>query len=127
MHRSIYPATGGVTVSKDGAAWTWGVATYATIIPAGTFNKPIRIESVSIQNWSAAQVYQIELYYGSANPATTSLGIYEVTMGATGGNKVALNLVMSIYVPARAEVGAKIITSTDGADTITFALGIEQL
>ena len=126
IHRNTYPAGAGVDVAKDAAAWAFGL--YVDIIPAGTIKKPFRLETINLQNWSAAQTFKIELFYGSVTPGTTSLGVYEVVCGDPATkSKTNINLFINTMIPAYATLGAKLMSSTDGVDSITVTLGYELL
>jgi hypothetical protein len=126
QHGATYPAGAGVAVAKDAAAWTWGAK--VEIIPAATLTKPFKLTNIHFQGWNAGQTFKIELFYGSAAPATISLGYHEVLLGdpATNG-KVDANVAMNIYIPAYATVSARIMSSTVGADNVVVTLGYELL
>lgn len=125
-HVNTYPTGAGITVDKNANAWAWG--TYDDIIPAATILKPFKIISINLQDWSAEQIYKIELFYGSASPGTTSIGVYEIYGGDPATKKRnQTNLMTEIYVPALSHVGAKLMSSTDGIDSITLTLGYELL
>ena len=127
IHRSVYPlAAAGVAVAKNANAYVWGA--YVEVIPAGTFAKPIKIENIVYETWSAAQTFKIELFYGSANPATISLGVYEITAGDPAANAhLHTATPIDVYIPAFATVGAKLMSSTAAIDSVTVALGYELL
>lgn len=124
--RAVYPTGAGTSVSKNANAYTWG--NYVDIIAAGTFAKPIRIQTLNFQTWNAAQIFKIELFYGSASPGTTSLGIYEFVLGdPAAANKVYTPINSVMYVPAFATVGAKLMSSTAGIDDVTLTIGYDLL
>jgi hypothetical protein len=125
-NRAVYPAGAGTLVQKNANAYTWG--NYVDLIAAGTFAKPIRIQALNFQTWNSAQIFKIELFYGSASPGTTSLGIYEVVLGdPAAANKVYTPINATIYIPAFANVGAKLMSSTAGIDDVTITLGYDLL
>lgn len=127
MHRNTYPLTAGTSLSTGDGTWVWTAAA-ADIIPAATFAKPIKLRHINFQTWNAAQIYKIELLYGSASPANISLGIYEVVLGdPAAAAKVYTPMDLDIYIPARSCVGAKVMSSTSGTDTITVTLSYELL
>lgn len=126
IHRNTYPTGAGVVVQKDANAYTWGL--YNDIIPAGTLKKPFKLERINMQDWNAEQVYKIEFFYGTASPGTTSLGVYEIYGGdPLAKKKNSTDFIMNVYVPAYATVGAKLMSSTAGVDSITISLGYELL
>jgi len=123
---SINPATGGVLVSKDAAIDAFGA--YNEIIPAATFAKPIQLQGIVFLDWSAEQTFKLELFYGSANPATVSLGVYTFVMGDPANkNKLYTPLDLSLVIPARATIGAKLASSTAGVDSVRLALEYSPL
>jgi len=123
---NTYPLTDGVECSTGDGAWTWTAAA-TTIIPKETLTKPFKLTSVNFQAWNAAQTYKIELLYGK-DSANISLGIFEITLGDTAAKaKVDSPLRLDIYVPAYSMVGAKVMSSTAGVDSVTITLGYEPL
>jgi hypothetical protein len=123
---AVYPTGAGITVAKDADAYVWG--DYVDIAAAGTFTKPIKINEINLQNWNAAQIYKIELFYGAASPGTISLGIYEIMLGdPASARRASSPIISNLYVPAYATIGAKLMSSTNGADSIIVTLGYEIL
>jgi hypothetical protein len=131
IKREVYPTsidlnTGGALVSKDAAIDIYGL--YNEIVPVGTFAKPIMLQGITFLDWNAAQIFKIELFYGSANHANISLGVYDVVLGSpVTGSKVYTPLNLTLYIPAWATIGAKIASSTAGADWIRLALDYSLL
>jgi hypothetical protein len=55
-------------------------------------------------------------------------GVYEITAGDPAANAhLHTSINMELYVPARATIGAKLMSSTAGADHVDIALGYELL
>lgn len=127
IHRNVMPVNAaGVTINKDVAAYAWGG--YVEFLAAGAFDKPIKLQSLIFEDWNAAQIFRIELFYGSANPATISLGVYEAVLGDPATKRhAAVQITMDVYVPANATIGAKLMSSTAGADNIVLSIGYELL
>ena len=127
INRSVYPlAAAGVAVAKDADAYVWGA--YVDIVPAATFNKPILLQNIIFEHWNAAQIFKIELFYDDATPGIISLGVYEITAGDPAASAhLHTSINMELYVPARATIGAKLMSSTAGADHVDIALGYELL
>jgi hypothetical protein len=127
IHRNLWPTdAAGISVSKNANAYIWGA--YTDIMPAGSLTKPFRLENIVIEDWNAAQVFRMELFYGSASPGTTSLGVYEFSLGdPAAARHVSVSVQANVYVPAYATIGAKILSSTAGIDSITVSLAYELL
>jgi hypothetical protein len=125
----IYPAGAGVAITKDKAAWTWGDAA-VEIIPASTIPRAFKITGMNVQTWSSEQTFKLQLLHGQVTPSEL-LGVYELTVGdptpASRRPTTVNPMFKDIYVPANAAVGAKIMTSTAGSDSITITLSYEQL
>ena len=124
---ATYPATAGTECATGDGVWTWTAAA-TTVIPGDTLTKPFKLIEVNFQNWSAAQTYKLEIFYGDG-AATVSLGIFEATLGLPDA-KVRTSVplpILNVYLPAYSLVGVKVMSSTDGVDTVTITLGYELL
>jgi hypothetical protein len=134
--RYAYPAgtpggaasTGYVAITTAGGIQSWAYGAYATLIPINTITRPFRILGFSVHNWNAAQVFRVNLAYGAADPGqTVSLGQWDLSVPNPGTNVVKIAVQASVYVPAYAGVGGRIMTSSGANDELDIALIIEEL
>lgn len=111
-----YPTlANGVTVSGGDGAWQLG--NFTEIVPANTITSPFDIHWLNISQSSAADTYQLELYYGEAN---TFAGCIRFTRaaGAAASSQVVFQ---SPIIPANSKVTAK-IASSSGGDNSTLTI-----
>lgn len=123
----IYPADAGTSINTGDGIWVWTAAP-TTIIPINTVTKPFTLTAINIQSFTADQIYKLELFYGQSS-ATTSIGVYEFTVGSAASQfKSQITVAFSpILIPANSIIGAKLKSSTAGVDTVVISLSYKEL
>ncbi len=120
---ATYPATDGVALDTGDGVWVWSAM--QDIIPEDTITTPFKIVGINVQDWSAAQIYKINLFVGDTTP-TESLGIFEIRLGDPADKKAhVININLEKALPSNATVGAKVMSSTAGVDSVTVTLNYE--
>jgi len=122
-----YPLNAGTTIAGGAAAYAQGNLTQ--IIPASTITGPFVITTVNLQAATASNTYKMELFFGESSGSVTSLGIYEFTVGTDFKGAfptVNFGLIAGI-IPANSYIGAKVASSSGGADEIVVTIGYEPL
>ncbi len=121
-------STGYAAVTTAAGIQSWAYGAWATIIPINTITRPFKIVGISVHNWNSGQVYRLQLGYGSSDPGqTVPLGQYEFALPNPGVNVVKTQASISVYVPAYAGIGGRIMTSSGANDELALALLIEEL
>jgi hypothetical protein len=124
---ATYPIGAGVTVTGHADPYTQDAL--ANIVPASTITEPFIITGINIQSAAASNIYKLEIFWDSAAGTTNSIGVFEFTVGAApGGNFVypVLSIARSA-LPANAYVGAKVASSTGGADAIVITISYQEI
>lgn len=112
-----YPSlSNGVTVTGGAGAWVLG--DFVEVVPASTITSPFDIHWINISSASAADEYELHLYYGDSD---TEAGCIRMTepLGAPTVPSVPFQTPL---IPANSKIRAKLASSTGGADTITFSI-----
>lgn len=125
-HGNTSPADAGVSINTGDGAWAW-TASATQIIPKNTLAKPFKITAIHPQDWTAAQTYKIEIFYGETT-GDVSIGVFEFSVGdPVAKGRSSSPIMVDIYIPPYAYVGAKIKSSTAGVDNLVMTLGYELL
>jgi hypothetical protein len=118
-------AAAGVAVAKNANAGTWGTKT--TIIPASTITGPFYITGINVHSWNAAQVFVVQLFYGQVS-ATSNVGTWTLTLGDQADARAASTPThLDAYIPGNSIVAARVMTDTDGSDSVTISLTYEKI
>lgn len=114
---SVYPTLAdGVVLT--GAAGAWGLGDYVEIVPANTIISDFDINWLQIENSSAADIYEVVLYYGVAS---TEAGRTRLSRpaGAITNSEASF---MSPIIPANSQVVGRVASSSGGGDTTTISI-----
>lgn len=113
----VYPTlASGITITCGTPAWTLGA--FATIVPASTITSLFDVHWVSLENISAAGVYELILYYGA-----TDIEAGRVRFTKTVTQDPTFNIPMqTIIIPANSQIRAKVASSGAAANTVDISI-----
>jgi len=115
---AILPADAGITVT--GAAGAWAQGDLTQIIAADVITTPFFVLGINVQSSTAANTYKLELFYGEATE-DESLGIFEFTDSDKKTTPPPLDI-RQMPIPPNSYIGAKIASSSGGADNAVITI-----
>lgn len=117
------PTSLGVACSSGDGIDTWGAA--CNLIPASTIGVPFTVTHLYAITATPTNTFRVKLYYGEST-ADTAVGEYQFIVGANIGIiqiPIFQPYVKDGSIPSNAGLWAKVLSDTDGVDSVTLSVG----
>lgn len=105
-------------VTVTGAAGAWTLGSLVEVVPASTITSDFDIHWISISNTSAADTYELQLYYGAGDTEATCVR-FTRGAGATTNSQVPI---ITPLIPKNSRVRAAVASSGGGSDTVDISI-----